>query len=210
MPPGDDDYTWASGEDRSSSNSRRHAQRPTGAPRYPPPPTWSLAPTHQHVAPPKVKLPPFWAKDPLSWFTLVESTFNRHDVVDSRLHFDLVLPALLEEVIEQISWVLHAVEHLDRPYVDLKARLLRLFTPKPADNCLKLIHGAELGDRRPIQLMEAMLEHHITLRMIVVKSARVFACKNALTVFRNIVSHLRTLTTHSFMFLSCRFRFENL
>ena len=41
--------------------------------------------------------------------------------------------------------------------MDLKARLLKLFTLKPADNCLKLIHGPELGDRRPIQLMEAML-----------------------------------------------------
>ena len=89
-----------------------------------------------------MKLPPFWAKDPLSWFTLVESTFNRHDVVDSRLRFDLILPALSEEVIEQIRGVLHAVEHLDHPYMDLKARLLRLFTPKPADNCLKLIHCA--------------------------------------------------------------------
>ena len=69
-------------------------QRPTGAPRYPPPPTWSVAPTHQQVALLKVKLPPFWAKDPLSWFTLVESTFNRHDVVDSRLRFDLILPAI--------------------------------------------------------------------------------------------------------------------
>ena len=48
-----------------------------------------------------MKLPPFWAKDPLSWFTLVESTFNRLDLVDSRLHFDLILPALLEEVIER-------------------------------------------------------------------------------------------------------------
>ena len=151
-PPCDDDYTRASGEDWSSSNSRRHAQQPTGAPCYHPPPTWSLVPTH--VAPPKVKPPPFWAKDPLSWFTLVESTFNRHDLVDSRLRIDLILPA---EVIGQIRGVLRAVEHLDRPYVDLKARLLKLFTPKPADNCLKLIHGPELGDRRPIQLMEAML-----------------------------------------------------
>ena len=79
-------------------------------------------------------MPPFWAKDPLSWFTLVESTFNRHDVVNSRLRFDLILPALPEEVIEQICGVLHAVEHLDRPSVDLKARLLKLFTPKPANN----------------------------------------------------------------------------
>ena len=44
------------------------------------------------MAPPKVKLPPFWPKDPNSWFTLAESTFNRHNVVDSRLRFDLVLP----------------------------------------------------------------------------------------------------------------------
>ena len=91
-PPGDDDLTWAGVEDRTSGNSRRQAQQPTGAPRLPPPPTWTLAPTHQH------------------------------GVVDSRLRFDLVLPALPEEVIEQIRGVLRAVEHLDRPYMDLKAR----------------------------------------------------------------------------------------
>ena len=73
---------------------------------------------------PKVKLLPFWAKDPLSWFKQVESTFKRHEVVDSRLRFDLVLPALPEEVIEQIRGMLHAVDHMDCPYVDLKARLL--------------------------------------------------------------------------------------
>ena len=50
-----------------------------------------------------------------------------------------------------------AVNQLDRPYVDLKARLLRLLTPKPTDMCLKLIHGGELGNRRPTQLMETML-----------------------------------------------------
>ena len=49
------------------------------------------------MAPLKVKLPPFWPKDPNSWFTLAESTFNRHDMVDSRLHFYLVLPALPEQ-----------------------------------------------------------------------------------------------------------------
>ena len=131
----------------------RHAQRPTGAPHFPPPPSWTWAPTQRHVAPPKVKLPPIWAKDPLSWFILVDSTFNRHDVVDSRLHFDLVLPALPKEVIEQIRGVMHAVDYMDHPFVDLKARLLQLLTNKPADTCLKLIHGRELGDRRPTQLM---------------------------------------------------------
>ena len=60
-------------------------------------------------------------------------------------------------MIEQIQGVLCTVDHLDRPYVNLKARLLRLLTPKSADMCLKLINGGELGDRRPTQLMETML-----------------------------------------------------
>ena len=118
---------------------------------------WTSVYTQQHVALPKVKLPPFWPKDPTSWFTLAESTFNSYGVVDSRLRFDLTLPALPEVVIEQIHGVLRAVNHLDRLYLALKARLLDLLTLKLADTCLKLIFGSELGDRRLSQLMETML-----------------------------------------------------
>ena len=53
--------------------------------------------------------------------------------------------------------MLHMVDDLDRPYVTLKVRLLDLFTPKPADQCLKLILGGELVNRRPSQLIETML-----------------------------------------------------
>ena len=134
-PQGNDDYIKSGGEDGTRSSCRPHAaqqqQFPRGS-RFPLPPMWTLVPTQQHVAPPKVKLPPFWPKKPNYSFTLAESTFNRHNVVDSRLSFVLVLPALPEEVIEQIRCVLRAVDHLDCPYLDLKARLLRLHTPKPA------------------------------------------------------------------------------
>ena len=68
------------------------------------------------MAPIKVKLQPFWTKDTRSWFTLAESTFNRSGVADPRLRFDLVLPALLEEVTEQVSGVLHAVDDIADPY----------------------------------------------------------------------------------------------
>ena len=78
-------------------------------------------------------------------------------MVKARLCFDLTLPALPEEVIEQVRGVLHMVHKLDRLYVALKARLLQLLTPKPAYTCLKLIFSGELGDRRPSQLMETML-----------------------------------------------------
>ena len=60
-------------------------------------------------------------------------------------------------MIEQIHGVLCAVNHLDRLYLALKARLLDLLTLKLADTCLKLIFGSELGDRRLSQLMETML-----------------------------------------------------
>ena len=55
-------------------------------------------------------------------------------MVDWRLRFDLVLPALLEEVIEQVHGVLPMVYYLDRPYVALKARLLQLLTPQAGGN----------------------------------------------------------------------------
>ena len=78
-------------------------------------------------------------------------------MADPRLHFYLVLPALPEEVIEQIPGILHAIDNIADPYRTLKIRLLDLFTPQLLDQCQKIIHGGELGDRRPSQLMESTL-----------------------------------------------------
>ena len=117
---------------------------------------WSPA-ASQHAAPPKVKLPPFWTKDTRSWFTLAESTFNRSHVTDTRLRFDLVLPALPEEVIEQLRSILHTVDDIADPYRALKTKLLSRFTPKPLDLCQRIINGGESGDRSPGQLMDFML-----------------------------------------------------
>ena len=54
---------------------------------------------------------------------------------------------------EQVSGVLHAVDDIADPYRALKIRLLDLYTPKLLDLCRKIIHGGELGDRRPSQLI---------------------------------------------------------
>ena len=104
-----------------------------------------------------MKLLSFWTKDTCSWFTLAESTFNRSGIADPQLHFDLVLPALPEEVIQQLRGIVHAVNDITDPYRALKIRLLDLFTPKPLDQCQKIINGGDLGDMRPSQLMEDML-----------------------------------------------------
>ena len=145
-PPGDNDFSGGYGEN-SGAHRFRYPQIPPG-----------LAPAvNQHAAPTKVKLPPFWSRDCRSWFTLAESTFNRSGINDTRLRFDLVLPALPEDVIEQVLALLHAVDDIADPYRALKVRLVELFTPKPLDLAQKIIFGGELGDRRPSQLMETML-----------------------------------------------------
>ena len=94
-PPGDEYYSRACGE-----NGGAHHRLP------PLPPGWAPVDS-QHAAPTKVKLPPFWTGDSCSWFALAESTFNCSNIADTQLRFDLVLPALPEEVIEQLRGILH-------------------------------------------------------------------------------------------------------
>ena len=99
-PPGDDYFSRAPGEDGGAHRLRFPQLLPGWAPA-----------ACQHAALTKVKLPPFWTRDSRSWFTLVESTFNRSGVADTRLRFDLVLPALPEVVMEQVCGILHAVNN---------------------------------------------------------------------------------------------------
>ena len=79
----------------------------------------------QQAAPTKVKLLPFWTRDSRSWFTLAKSTFNRSSIADTRLRFDLVLPALPEEVIDQLRGILHAVDDIADPHSWAQLPLIR-------------------------------------------------------------------------------------
>ena len=89
-PLGEDHFSRGTAEYGDWSSQQRQQYI-----RIPPPPS----PWNQPNTPTKVKLPPFWTKDTRSCFTLAESTFNHSSLADPRLRFDLVLPALPEEVI---------------------------------------------------------------------------------------------------------------
>ena len=144
-PPRDKYYSTTRGK---TGGARHH---------FPPlPQRWAPVASQQAV-PTRVKLPPFWTRDSCSWLALAESTFHRSGITNTRLRFDLVLPALPEEVIKQLRGILHTVNNIAHPYRALKTKLLRRFTPKPLDLCQRIIIGGELGDRSPGQLMESML-----------------------------------------------------
>lgn len=105
----------------------------------------------------KIKLAPLWQKKVQDWFVLTESTFHRHQILDSRLRFDLVLPALADDTLEQLGGVLRLAGRVADPYQVLKERLVELYSPAVIDLMYQLIWGAELGGRRPSQMMESML-----------------------------------------------------
>jgi len=107
--------------------------------------------------PDRVKLAPLWPRKVIAWFTLAESSFNRNGVVSSRLKFDLVLPALSDETLDQIDGILQAANTLQDPYRALKTRLLEIFEPAKLDLMEKIIWGPELGGQKPSQLMDSML-----------------------------------------------------
>jgi hypothetical protein len=57
-------------------------------------------------------LTPIWTSDSVAWFRHIEGTFNRHNVTDVNLRFDLVLPALPDTVINQIKDILRTAHEL--------------------------------------------------------------------------------------------------
>ncbi len=54
-----------------------------------------------------VKLPPFWAEDPVSWFRLAEGQFARRNVADPVAHYYHVLSSMSQDAVRLVRHVLH-------------------------------------------------------------------------------------------------------
>ena len=107
--------------------------------------------------PPRITLTPFWTRDPMAWFRLAEANFHRQGVTDSNLKFDLVLPALPEEAVEQIRHVLRDSHTFVDPYDVLKTELVRQYTPNVLEQLNGILFAPELGGQSPSQLMNKLL-----------------------------------------------------
>ena len=125
------------------------------------PPQWwptpqPQQPTYSETA--RVTLTPFWEKDPAAWFRLTEATFNRHNVQDSNLRFDLVLPAIPRDAIDLVRHVLRDAAHFADPYGELKEELVRIYTPNIHEQLNGIVYAPELGSQAPSALMRKLLE----------------------------------------------------
>ena len=104
-----------------------------------------------------IKLPEFWPNIPVLWFSRAEFNFKVAGVVESRQKFIYVTNALPYDALTLVSDLVFVPPQED-PYRALKERLLishKLTTVQMAEKVLDL---PALGDRRPSQLLAAMLE----------------------------------------------------
>lgn len=174
-PPGDDDYVFQQNVPppvfqqnvpppvfQPGNGDQQQIPWPF-YPFYPGQPYVAFPGQQQHVQavqqpqPHRVKLGPFWPSKPRTWFTLAESTFQQFYVEDSRMRFNLVLPALSEDMLDRVRAVVDNPEMLADPYAALRARLIEVYQPDVWESYAKLLHFRELGDQKPSQLMDAML-----------------------------------------------------
>ncbi|XP_075559941.1 uncharacterized protein LOC142591499 [Dermacentor variabilis] len=102
-----------------------------------------------------VNLPPFWTGDPELWFVQVESQFAaRRITADSTKYHHVVgnlPPATASEVRDLLL-----TPPAENAYQTLKETLIRRVTPTEPERLQQLLREAELGDRRPSQLLRHM------------------------------------------------------
>lgn len=101
------------------------------------------------------RAPPFWKANPAVWFNQIESQFFTAGITSDKTKYHHVVASIESDVLSQVSDLVSTPPATDM-YVTLKDRLIKLFTPSDHQRLQLLLHGADLGDKRPSQLLREM------------------------------------------------------
>ena len=111
----------------------------------------------EHPVPHKVKLPGFWEKDVAAWFKLDEVVMEDKHVVDTQVMYRTVLLHIPHHVLERTRGIISLTDTSVDPFTGLENRLVVLLTPSIIDQSTSILRGAELGSRRPTEILEVMM-----------------------------------------------------
>jgi hypothetical protein len=109
------------------------------------------------VAAVSVKLPEFWLDDPEMWFAQAEAHFRRAGITVSSTKYDYVLVQLPAKARTSVREIVRAADTLDDPYEQVKTKLTASYTKSRWRLVFELFDHPDLGDRRPSELMDALL-----------------------------------------------------
>ena len=102
-----------------------------------------------------VKLPPYWAADPLVWFAQVESLFATRQITREKTMFHHVVSSLSHEFAGEVrDLILNPPDH--QPYTVLKRQLIARTQTSEQKRLQQLLVSEELGSRTPTQLLRSM------------------------------------------------------
>ena len=147
-----EDVLAAAPEDDEQSSVSSFASQSSYSSRHP-----VFAQTVADSKPKNVKLPEFWAHAPDLWFCRAEFRFEVAGVVQEREKFAHVVEALNYDALKLVKDLMMTPPQF-QPYQALKARLLLATQLTPIQMAEKLMKAADLGDRRPSQLLASLLE----------------------------------------------------
>ena len=105
----------------------------------------------------RCKLPEFWPANPVLWFARAEFNFEVAQVTGEREKFMHTANALPYDALTPVADLV-TQPPLYRPYQQLKERLLLSHQLTVVQMAEKILEMPELGDRRPSQLLAAMME----------------------------------------------------
>ena len=105
----------------------------------------------------RCKLPEFWPANPVLWFARAEFNFEVAQVTGKREKFMHTANALPYDALTLVADLV-TQPPLYRPYQQLKERLLLSHQLTTVQMAEKILEMPELGDRRPSQLLAAMME----------------------------------------------------
>ena len=105
----------------------------------------------------RCKLPDFWPNNPTLWFSRAEFNFEVTGIVDQRQKFMYIANALPYDSLTLVLDLVMSPPAVD-PYASIKDRLLISHKMTSVQIAEKVLDMPSLGDRRPSQLLAAMLE----------------------------------------------------
>ena len=105
----------------------------------------------------RVVLPDFWPTSPAAWFDNAEAEMASKGIVDPPAMYRAVLNGIPASYLERARGVLSLASTAANPYLELRSRMVELLTPSILERCESILCGAELGGRRPSEMMDTML-----------------------------------------------------
>jgi hypothetical protein len=104
-----------------------------------------------------IKLSDFWPQAPQLWFSQTECRFTAHGVVDEFARYCLVVGALPHDSLRRVADIVESPPP-ENPYTIIKQRLLGAHLMTDYQRAEKLYLSPAIGDRKPSEMMAAMLE----------------------------------------------------